>query len=434
MKIRARDSTSSWCVRAQDLSWVRRNPDKQSVDCIDGKHGKQDFLHDAEAYSACGVAVDSKFEKILFAALKNGKHALAERISNLGEKQLMGSHWTGITMAVDFELRIILEAELKKYQFLTGDRYAEKKKMLEFYYEKIIELIFDYVRLTRFLELRGAICEAQEVSVDLEEKQDDGCLAALGNLEERTQDGDDSPFIAQELRGGMTKVDNKTFYNKDVALDAIAKRKQEEESSLRGGAGGATTTARKQQLREVLKEMTSMVNNMPDTQQGTEEDETIDKIMKDMAQLAENWKGRRPSKDLMKERLNHLTERLDKSIKASAAGGKDAVDERPKQSFYDKFPNLKLQEEEAGKATGKGKGRNGKGKDPMGSVPSFDLKRVYPKKSITTWHLLLRSLEEGQMPDGEVAICDRARRIAEIQALAQVLVGSCYHLGCKVRR
>ena len=385
------------------------NHDKQSSDCIE-TDSKQESKVRCEAYPACGVAVDSCLEKILFAVLENGKFAVADRIGNLGVRKLMGDHWTGVTLAVDFELRMILENELEHCKALDGDHFVETKQKLEWFQEMAMEQIFEFVRLKRFLELRGVLCEVQK---------EDNCLSAPGNLE-RSGDGDDSFSFPDQLRGGMMQSGKVSYYNKAAALEAIA-GKQKGETSVRGGAGGAATTARKQQIRDALKEMSNMVNEMPDTQPDTDEDAAMEKTMADMVQLAENWKSRRPSKELMKERLSLLIERLDKSIKVSAVGGRGVVDERPKQSFYDKFPKLHLQsEDDGGKSSGKGKGKNGKGKDPTRTVPRFDLKRVYPSKSITSWHLILRSLEEGQMPVGEVAICDSVNRVAEIQALAQV--------------
>ena len=261
------------------------NHDKQSSDCT-LSDSKQESKVRYEAYPACGVAVDSCLEKILFAVLENGKFAVADRIGNLGVRKLMGDHWTGVTLAVDFELRMILENELEHCKALDGDHFVETKQKLEWFQEMVMEQIFEFVRLKRFLELRGVLCEVPK---------EDNCLSAPGNLEERTWDGDDSFSFPDQLRGGMMQSGKVSYYNKAAVLEAIA-GKQKDGTSVRGGAGGAATTARKQQIRDALKEMSNMVNDMPDTQPDTDEDAAIEKIMADMVQLAENWKSRRPSK------------------------------------------------------------------------------------------------------------------------------------------
>ena len=123
------------------------------------------------------------------------------------------------------------------------------------------------------------------------------------------------------LRGGMAigcdygTTAPKTYYDKNAVLSKIADKSfDQKEMDVRGGAGGASTTARKKEIRDVLKDMSSMLDSMPDTQEeGDEQDQIVDKIVKDIQQLAENWKGRRPTKDHMKVRLDHLTERLDLS-------------------------------------------------------------------------------------------------------------------------
>ena len=183
---RAQGSTSTGCVRAQEVSWVRMNHGKQSSDCT-LSDSKQESKVRYEAYPACAVAV-SCLEKILFAVLENGKFAVADRIGNLGVRKLMGDHWTGVTLAVDFELRMILENELEHCKALDGDHFVEAKQKLEWFQEMVMEQIFQFVRLKRFLELKGVLCEVQK---------EDNCLSAPGNLEERTWDGDDSffPFL-----------------------------------------------------------------------------------------------------------------------------------------------------------------------------------------------------------------------------------------------
>ena len=231
------------------------------------------------------------------------------------------------------------------------------------------------------------------------------------------------------LRGGMTmgcaygNTAPKTYYDKKAVLNKIADRYSDNETmDVRGGAGGASTTAKKKQIRDVLKDMSNMLESLPDTQEeGDEQEQVVDKIVKDIQQLAENWKGRRPTKDQMKVRLDHLTERLDKSIKTSVSEKAGEGREQPKQSFYHSF-HEKFDKKQSIDNTAKGKGKAAKGKgiggDVFKSLPRFDLKRAYPLRSIVTWHAVQNSLENASTPHGEVALCDSVARISELQLLA----------------
>ena len=231
------------------------------------------------------------------------------------------------------------------------------------------------------------------------------------------------------LRGGMNlscafgNTALKTYYDKKTVLAKIADKSSDYETmDVRGGAGGATTTARKKQIRDVLKDMSNMLESLPDTQEeGEEQDQVVDKIVKDIQQLAENWKDRRPTKDQMKVRLDHLTERLDKTIKTSVSEKAGEGREQPKQSFYHSFQE-KFDKRQSFDNTAKGKGKAAKGKgiggDVFKSLPRFDLKRAYPSRSIVTWHAVQHSLENANTPQGEVALCDSVARISELQLLA----------------
>jgi len=233
------------------------------------------------------------------------------------------------------------------------------------------------------------------------------------------------------LRGGMVmgcafgNTALKTYYDKKTVLNKIADRHTDNVTmDVRGGAGGASTTAKKKQIRDVLKDMSTMLENLPDTQEeGDEQEQIVDKIVKDIQQLAENWKDRRPTKDQMRIRLDHLTERLDKTIKASVSGKVGEGREQPKQSFYHSF-HEKFEKRQSNDNTYKGKGKAAKGKgiggDTFKSLPffRFDLKRAYPSRSIVTWHAVQSSLENATTPHGEVALCDSVARISELQLLA----------------
>jgi len=437
----ARDSTSTRCVRALAATKVRKNHDRQSFECFDNRlQGNQFKCQSVEAHTACGIAGKSGIESQVFTVLREGKLALVHKISNLGERQLMGYHWTGITMAMDFELRMIFEMELQKHGVSSGDQYVEKKAAFLHFQEVLMEQIFEHVRFGRFLELRGVICEAEKLE-DAEEKDgknDVHCSHSEAKAEEAmiqdpapgsTEDVSwdevsGSKMAYGELRGGMQEIASqacsRSYYDKEAVLRTIQK-----EQTLRGGAGGASTTARKQQMREAIREMSAMVDGMPETQaDSTQEDEAFEKIVNDIKQLAETWKSTKPSKEQMKQRLELISERLDKNIKSKASGGRAEISNTaPLQSFYSNFAQRFPAREttDGGKSAGKGKGKKGgKGKDLLRTLPRFDLQRVYPQKSITTWHLILRDLENGQMPNGEVAVCDSINRMAEIQQLAAV--------------
>ena len=40
-----------------------------------------------------------------------------------------------------------------------------------------------------------------------------------------------------------------------------------------------------------------------------------------------------------------------------------------------------------------------------GPLPKFDLRQAFPTMSVTSWHLVQKSLELGEEPKGMVAIC-----------------------------
>jgi len=57
--------------------------------------------------------------------------------------------------------------------------------------------------------------------------------------------------------------------------------------------------------------------------------------------------------------------------------------------------------------------------DPLRTSPGLDLKRAFPQRDITTWHLVLRDFELDKEPHSTVALCDYVARIGELQALVQ---------------
>lgn len=71
-------------------------------------------------------------------------------------------------------------------------------------------------------------------------------------------------------------------------MEKIAKKA--EEQSVLGGAGGAADQI------QALKDTADMASDMPDTQEDADEDDAVvDKIMKDMKNLAEAGGAERPS-------------------------------------------------------------------------------------------------------------------------------------------
>jgi len=363
----------------------------------------------------------------LFAVLREGKQALMARISDYGEKELMGAKWTEASVALSFELQVIFEQYLSCFVGKVGDIDIDVKKNWAGFQEEILKQTCEYVRLCRFLEIRGVVCnkqllfqedfEAEIAGLDEEQEVE----VASGNSEDETWDGQKPLDEKQneDVRGGM-----KTFYNKEEVMAKIQEEKTLDQEGVRGGAGGAATTARKQQIRDALKEMASMVNDLPDTQvEQSDEDEVLEKIMKDMCNLAEAWKNKRPNKEQMQIRLSHLAERLDKSIKTNASTAASGSKDEQKQSFYANFgsnfqkADFNMNER---KPAGKGKGGKGKPQEVMRTLPRFDLRKAWPQKEMSTWHIVLRDLELGKEPHGAIALCDSIERMVEIQTLAKV--------------
>ena len=385
-------------------------------------------VHSLDGYANSGMKENSTSKgegllmETLFVVLREGKQALLEKISDLSVKELLGTKWTEVSLALSFELHMIMEQHLVHFVGKAGDLDLEIKQNMVCFQAEILKQISDYVRLYRFLEIKGVVCNKQLLFQDEDEADhsEEKAEIALGNSEDETRD-DQMPWnteVAAEVRGGM-----RTFYNKDAALLKIEERRAHEQEGVRGGAGGSATTAKKQQIRDALKEMASMVNDLPETQEGhNEEDEVLDKIMRDMSNLAESWKQKKPNKDQLKQKLSHLTERLDKSIKASATASSGGGEkDGPMQSFYSNFDRnfQSLARKPEGKSAGKGKGGKNKQTEVMRTLPRFDLRKAWPQKEMTTWHIVLRDLENGKEPQGAIALCDSVDRLVEIQTLAK---------------
>lgn len=54
------------------------------------------------------------------------------------------------------------------------------------------------------------------------------------------------------------------------------------------------------------------------------------------------------------------------------------------------------------------------------SVPKFDLRQAFPTMSVTSWHLVQKSLELAEEPKEMVAICPDVDKIIELQTLAAI--------------
>ena len=80
---------------------------------------------------------------------------------------------------------------------------------------------------------------------------------------------------------------------------------------------------------------------------------------------------------------------------------------------------MKKEHERKGGAKGKGKGK-GKSKS-FKALPRFDLTRSFPKREITTWQSVMKALEGGFEPTGEVAICEDEQQIIELQMMHKAL-------------
>lgn len=72
--------------------------------------------------------------------------------------------------------------------------------------------------------------------------------------------------------------------------------------------------------------------------------------------------------------------------------------------------------------------------DPLRTSPGLDLKRAFPQRDITTWHLVLRDLELDKEPHSTVALCDCVARIGDAGSCARTLDPEIGHFGCEAKQ
>ena len=189
----------------------------------------------------------------------------------------------------------------------------------------------------------------------------------------------------------------------------------------RGGALGASSTSKKR-----LHQLVELIKTWGDNAEEEEDSSEIQQLVATLQEKIMQWSKKLPSKQEVCETLGDLVQ------KASAEGsqekeGKGAKGSSGKgtslhqQSFYEALLKRSSVDGAAvagGKNNGKNRGK-GKGKKPPAlELPSFDLKRAFPARSISTWQSALASLERGEEPKGHVCICKDTSQILHFIDLA----------------
>ena len=150
-----------------------------------------------------------------------------------------------------------------------------------------------------------------------------------------------------------------------------------------------------------------------------------------LAAMAQQWQQKTPTRHEMRTELRKFHVLLEKDMhqKADPQSSREAHASSSKQSFYGDFAQ-RLREQGKDTETDDWQTKNGKGKSKNknkrkgkaqehGNVPKFDLKKIFPSKSITTWQVLARELDVGKEPSGAAAVIDKIEKLAEYQALAE---------------
>ena len=195
-------------------------------------------------------------------------------------------------------------------------------------------------------------------------------------------------------------------------------------AAMRGGAGGSSTTTNKK-LTEALGALAEVVKNF-DTQK---EPETAEQIVQLLGETVQTWQQKMPTRNEMKSQLRRFHQLLEKDAHQLAephARKESEAGKAKQQSFYGEFVKKFQEEEESnpnkwqtkGKGKNKGKGK-GKGKSAADALPRFDIMRILPTKSMTTWQVLGKELEAAKEPTGMAVIMDSVDRMVEYQALSK---------------
>ena len=199
----------------------------------------------------------------------------------------------------------------------------------------------------------------------------------------------------QPHQGDVSEVEKESISCQERSSINLRGGAEEEEEKIRGGAGGSNSTAKKRELKELIGNFQQWLDEVKDDDELFENDD-LTKTMQKMVDVLKG-KDKRTIKEAEAAKLIDI---------ASGILG------RGHQSFYEKDREAKKEHEGKGGAKGKGKGK-GKSKS-FKALPRFDLTRSFPKREITTWQSVMRALEGGFEPKGEVAICEDEQQIIEL--------------------
>eukprot|EP00435_Cladocopium_sp_Y103_P059116 s939_g21.t1 len=197
---------------------------------------------------------------------------------------------------------------------------------------------------------------------------------------------------------------------------------------FRGGAGGSATTARKRNVKEILQQLQQILESCEEEEQ---KEPSPMSLLNTLGDLVQKWSKALPTQSEILLQLRTLISEYEKKDVGHAAHKSPVMDRTSvvKQSFYADFAashrssSIRSPVGESSKGKGKQNGGKNSGKGaglPLDGLPIFDLRRIFPSKEISSWQVVLQTLEQGNDPVGSVVVCDSVYRMAELQALASV--------------
>jgi len=219
------------------------------------------------------------------------------------------------------------------------------------------------------------LCECE----DTEKKDEDLSLSCLEkNASEKKDEGISSPGKQEESAEDIIEMFCSIYSSANAQLSELrGAGNNEEANDFRGGAGGSNATKKKRDIGDCLDMIASILKYKTNVEEAQELEE------------------------LIKEAKGHLGS------------------QKQGQCFYGKIRADSNNEEGKGGSKGKSKTKGKTKKED--ELPRFDLSRRWPKTQQTTWQSLHKSLEEGEVPKGEIAIVKSVQQLRQLQTLAQDL-------------
>ncbi len=128
-----------------------------------------------------------------------------------------------------------------------------------------------------------------------------------------------------------------------------------------------------------------------------EDREEIKQIVSALQEKISQWTKKLPTKQEVCETLGGL------------------VQKAQQEDNYEKgMKGAKGSKGKGGTGRGKGKGK----KNILNDLPSFDLKRAFPGKTVTSWQTAISHLERGEAPKGHICICKDSAQVLHFTELA----------------